>query len=116
LDMHTIHARFTTQEEAESVVRKLSSLRGDRFRLERETGGYTRMATPETASGQTLDAMIPSEPAGSPVENYSGVASTEFASDAGSVPAAAFTLSANIPPESSEQARKVILDAGGQMM
>ncbi|TJY43462.1 hypothetical protein E5161_06160 [Cohnella pontilimi] len=115
MDTHTIQARFATQEEAESAVRKLSSLRGDRFRLERESGGYTRMAASEMASEPAPGAMNASEPAGAPVQNFSGTLANEFASDVGTAPAAAFTLSADVPASVTEQARRVIQDAGGEL-
>jgi hypothetical protein len=115
MDSQTLQARFASQEQAESAVRKLSSLRGDRFRLERATG-YSENSTPDAAADPSPEAFTASEPAGSPVENYSAVAASEFASDLGGAPAVAFTLSADVPMTMAEQARRVILDAGGQMM
>ncbi|WP_123039791.1 hypothetical protein [Cohnella candidum] len=68
MDVQTIQARFDNQEQAESAIRKLAALRGDRFRIERE-GSFSvefaaELGTPEEAaeSGSfTLSANIPQE-------------------------------------------------------
>lgn len=85
VDMQSIQAEFTSQDQAESVMKKLGSLRGDRFRLER--------------AGVSL-----------------GDSRVEFAEEVGSNAPAEFTLSANVPGDATEQARAVILQAGGRML
>jgi hypothetical protein len=109
-----MQARFATQEQAEAAVRKLSSLRGDRLRIERESG-YAEFGAPE-AAGQPTEGMTASVPAGSPVESFSAAAADDYATDISAAPAAAFTLSADIPAAAAEQARKVIADNGGQLL
>ncbi|TVY00515.1 hypothetical protein [Cohnella terricola] len=87
MEMQSLQAGFANQDQAESVIRKLSALRGDCFRLERAGG----------------------------VKN----ANFEFAGELGAsskVMAAEFTLAVNIPAAAVEQARTVIIGAGGQMM
>ncbi len=100
MDSATINARFGTQEQAESAVRKLRALRGDCFRIECES--------------------VQAAP--------SGLADThvEFAAENGFLPTLAdqtdprlklsFTLSAQLPVQVAEQARSVIFDAGGRLM
>lgn len=95
-DVRFIAANFTTQEQAESVVRKLASLRGDRFRIERE---------------------LPADAAG-PISG----ASVEFASEVGvggsapnDVSESSFTLSLQVPATCVDQACSVIRAAGGQL-
>ncbi|MBW5444917.1 hypothetical protein GE107_02410 [Cohnella sp. CFH 77786] len=121
MDTLTIQARFSTQEQAESAVRKLASLRGDRFRIEREAA-YAQAGTPAIDADQSADGLTASVLAGSAVQSYSGVmASADAAANGWGVgaegaPAASFTLSANVPVMAAEQARSVLLGAGGEMM
>ncbi|MFC5703681.1 hypothetical protein ACFPVX_20540 [Cohnella faecalis] len=96
MDMQPMHATFENQDDAEEAVRKLSALRGDRFRLEKVAG---------KPAGVDSDASI--EAAGSLGDPDSAFSSNET----GGVPA--FTLSANIPAEALERARTVIEQAGG---
>ncbi len=92
MDMETLQARFATQDQAESVIRKLSALRSDRFRLERADA-----RDGASSSDQHVNA--------------------EFGSDLGSsaVDAAEFTLSAIVPKVAADQARTVIRQAGGEI-
>jgi len=39
-EMQPMRARFANQDQAESAIRKLAALRGDRFRLERAGGAF----------------------------------------------------------------------------
>jgi len=87
LEMKPLQAAFATQDQAESVIRKLSALRGDCFRLER-IGGV--MNANVEFSGEL------------------GASSKETTAE--------FTLAVNIPAAAAEQARTVIIGAGGQMM
>jgi len=95
LDMQPLQARFATQDQAESAMRKLASLRSDRFRLER-VGHEAQTNTSELESTFT--------------SNVEELSSSGFTSSA-----AEFTLSANVPSEATEQARRVVLQAGGQL-
>jgi hypothetical protein len=121
LDMMPLQARFATQDQAESAMRKLASLRSDRFRLER-VGAYADTGTPEIEASQTVDGLTASVLAGSAFPSSGGVMASGVAAaiqwgispDGG--PIAEFTLSANVPGEAAELARTVILQAGGQIM
>jgi len=86
MDMQPLQAGFATQDQAESVIRKLSALRGDRFRLERAGG---------TAPGAA--------------EQWNA----EFGSELGG--GAEFQLSVHVPKEAESQARTVIQQAGGEL-
>lgn len=56
LNMQPIRAKFATQDQAESVIRKLSALRGDRFRLEKTGGAAGAPSSPAGAgSPQSAD-------------------------------------------------------------
>jgi hypothetical protein len=103
--MQPVQATFATQEQAEAAVRKLASLRGDRFRLER-SGAAAPSASVEFAS--SLGEMVPAYP------SEEGVTASALASDA-MWSDGAFMLSADIPAEAAEQARRVIQDAGGSL-
>jgi hypothetical protein len=103
--MQPLQARFASQDEAESAIRKLASLRSDCFRLERVSsdGGVTNTADsdPMLSTSESMDGLTSSIGAGSAFQDgYT----------------AEFTLSANVPDEAAEQARKVILQAGGQIV
>ena len=121
MNMQPLQARFATQEQAESVMRKLASLRSDCFRLERVgTPGDT--ASPAMDTSQAVDGLTASVLAGSAFQSSSGVmASADAAAhqygvsmDNGST--TEFTLSANVPDGASQQARNVIMQAGGQVL
>lgn len=88
MDIQTIQARFPTQEQAEAAVRKLSFLRGDRFRVERDGSGMSAAAGDEPLEWGGAESAV----------------------------ASPFSLSADIPATIAEQARGVILGAGGEMM
>lgn len=94
MEMQSLHAAFNSQEEAESVIRKLSALRGDRFRLEKIPGSETDAIFTDSA----LTAL-------------SVEASSALGEFAGSE--ALYSLSVNVPGSATEQARTVIMDAGG---
>ncbi|QMV40448.1 hypothetical protein [Cohnella cholangitidis] len=108
MDMQPLQARFETQDQAESVIRKLASLRGDRFRLERFSG-----ASSSPSSAQLPSAIGSSE--ASPLSDSRLEASVELTPSA-VTPVAEFTLSANVPEDAADQARTVIVQAGGQII
>lgn len=116
-----MQAKFATQDQAESAIRKLAFLRGDRFRLER-VGAYADTGTPAIDASQSVDGLTASVLAGSAFQSSSGImASADAAAHQWGVspeggPTAEFTLSANVPGEAAEQARTVILQAGGEMI
>ena len=98
MDMEPLQARFETQDQAESVIRKLSALRSDRFRLERASAGAAA-----SSGGQAWSAE-----AGSDLGVIA--ASSDAAASAAD---AEFTLSAIVPAAAADQARTVIRQAGG---
>ncbi|QJD83665.1 hypothetical protein [Cohnella herbarum] len=110
MDMQPLQASFATQDQAESVIRKLASLRGDRFRLERASGNANQSS--ELSSASTADS---DNPASSLLSNSRLEASEEL-TPARLGSSAEFTLSANVPGEATEQARTVILQAGGVIL
>ncbi|MFC4599330.1 hypothetical protein [Cohnella hongkongensis] len=89
MQMQPLQATFSTQAQAESVVRKLSALRADRFRLER------------------ADGSAGSSPGREP---WNAEIGSELGADA-----AEFTLAALVPTDALAQARTVIRQAGGQL-
>jgi hypothetical protein len=96
VEMQSLHAAFNSQEEAESAIRKLSALRGDQFRLEK---------MPVSNSDAIFtDSAVPA-------------LSVEASSALGEIasPEALYSLSVHVPGSASEQARKVIRDAGGRL-
>jgi len=100
-----MQARFTTQDQAESAIRKLASLRSDCFRLER--------ASNTISNGDNAEREF------SQISDLNGLSAAGFAESAtlnanDSIPE--FTLSANVPNGATEQARTVIMQAGGQMI
>lgn len=133
--MQLLNAQFTTQDAAESAVRKLASLRSDGIRLERKASNpYGN--TPLVDADQSVEGLTATVLAGNPIQAYSGVMGTANVSvnewgvfrDADSVAdrvpngaagqnasASEFSLSVNVPSGVADQARKVILEAGGQM-
>jgi hypothetical protein len=117
MDIQSIQARFSTQEQAEAAVRKLASLRGDRFRVERE-GTFAQAGTPAVDADPSVDGLTGTVLAGNAIQSYSGVMASAEVGGVGSegAPTASFTLSANIPFLAADQARNVILGAGGEIM
>ncbi|MFC5532105.1 hypothetical protein [Cohnella yongneupensis] len=113
MEMQSLQAAFNSQGEAESAIRKLSSLRADQFRLERLAGsGLAPRSTPvmeamtsSHAFTDTDDIFTDAAPAFA-VESSSTLG--EFAS-----PEALFSLSVKVPGSAMEQARSVIQQAGG---
>jgi hypothetical protein len=116
LDMMPLQARFATQDQAESAMRKLASLRSDRFRLER-VGAYANTGSSEFDASLTASVL-----AGSTFQSSGGVmpSAVAAANQLGVSPEGGstdeYTLSANVPGEAAEQAKNVILQAGGQIM
>lgn len=121
MNMQPLQARFATQEQAESVMRKLASLRSDYFRLER-VGTQGDIAFPATDYSQAVDGLTASAFAGSAFQSSSGImasadaAAHEYGVSMDNGPSTEFTLSANVPDGSFQQARNVILQAGGQVL
>jgi hypothetical protein len=108
LDMQPLHASFDDQDQAEEAIRKLASLRGNRFRMERAVHGddFGSGAAVAPAAG-TMNELAGELLAGSSIE-----AGAELGHEP---PAALFSLSLDIPAEAAEQARKVIEQAGGRV-
>jgi hypothetical protein len=98
LDMLPMQARFASQNQAESAMRKLASLRSDCFRLER-AGHDNEAVDPSMVTYPSIMSMTSTE-----LENTSSPTVDEF------------TLSANVPGAVAEQARSVIMQAGGQVI
>lgn len=124
--MQPIQARFATQDQAESAMRKLASLRSDRFRLERISSGFGSSYASDQAEAiqsSDVDGLTASVLTGSAFQSSGGVmASADAAAHQwgvtpeGDGPASEYTLSANVPGEAAEQARTVIEQAGGQII
>jgi hypothetical protein len=116
LEMRPLQANFPSQEQAESAIRKLSALRGDRFRLERAADapsgafGSSDAGYLQTADDSGMTAALSSEGA-----LYSGELSGAGDNWTGGTPSAEFSLSVHIPADAVEQARTVIVQAGGQL-
>lgn len=98
VETQTIQARFSSQEQAESAVRKLASLRGDCLRVERTSG-----SAPSFDSEMAADWDAPAESFG-------------WSNEPANPQAGAFTLSANVPVMAAEQARTVVQESGGQIV
>lgn len=98
MDMLSMQARFASQDQAESVMRKLAFLRSDCFRLEK--------------AGQDNESV---DPTMDTYPSITSMSSTELES-ASSPIVDEFTLSANVPGAVAEQARSVIIQAGGQVI
>ena len=100
LQLLPIRAGFATRGQAESVMRKLASLRGEAFRLEYAGDGFGRMESEHEMA--MLDSgynfLFWEDPGGAP------------APDAGS-----YVLSANVPAAALAQARTVIEESGGRL-
>ncbi len=108
--MQRLEASFASQEQAEAAVRKLASLRGNRFRLSRAGAGESGGEYVESNAqmNAVANALL-----------YGGT-ELEMADEPGSAPggsaAAAFTLSVDVPAEAAEQARQVVTQAGGSLI
>jgi hypothetical protein len=122
--MQPLQARFASQDDAESAIRKLASLRSDCFRLElvSTAGGVTNAADSDSMVSSSVEGLTSSIGVGSAFQSSSGdIASADVATPQRGVSSqegytAEFTLSANVPDEAAEQARKVISQAGGQVV
>ncbi|WP_239617436.1 hypothetical protein [Cohnella mopanensis] len=101
MEMQSLQAKFDTQDQAESVIRKLASLRGDRFRLERASSAGAVSSAPEFSQTTALDSRLEASEELTPAQTSSN---------------AEFTLSAIVPGDASDQARTVILQAGGEII
>jgi hypothetical protein len=112
LDMQPLQASFATQDQAESVIRKLASLRGDRFRLERAgvSGNALTSLAGATSSDSDSGDLSMSARSDSRLEASEELTPTKQNS------VAEFTLSANVPGNATDQARTVILQAGGVIL
>ncbi|WP_349403249.1 hypothetical protein [Cohnella silvisoli] len=102
--MNPIQARFATQDQAESAMRKLAALRSDRFRLER------------VATSLDIDTSIEAAEDMSPLAASADAAAHQWGVSPEGSSSAVFTLSANVPDAATDQARTVILQAGGQII
>jgi hypothetical protein len=103
MDMQPLQARFATQDQAESAMRKLTALRSDCFRLER-TATYDDVGAEAIVDlAQSMDGLTASVLAGSGIQSFSGSGGE-------------YTLSANVPGAVTEQARTDILQVGGQVL
>ncbi len=115
VDRQTLQASFASQDAAESAIRKLSALRGDNFRLEKK-GSVDPGRTPQAAltSGR---ANVPGDYTDTD-EIYTGgmgLYEAEASSNLGEFasPEALYSLSVQVPGLAAEQARTVLLQAGG---
>lgn len=127
MEMQPMQARFATQEQAESVMRKLAALRSDCFRLERVGTNTSADADADAGSpimnaSPSVDSFTASVIAGATFQSISNnmTSGDAAAHQYGESPEVGltteFTLSANVPDGSSEQARNVIIQAGGQVI
>ncbi|MBB6675387.1 hypothetical protein [Cohnella nanjingensis] len=111
LDMQRLQASFTSQDQAEEAIRKLTALRGNRFRMAREGAGADFGSGVVDANAQ-MNAMAnsllygASEPELGDELGRSAVLESE----------AAFSLSADVPASAIEQARQVVAQAGGTVV
>lgn len=113
MEMQSLQAAFNTQDEAESAIRKLSALRGDRFRLEKLGSG-----TDQPASTGAMEAIADPHgftDTGGVFTDSAAASSVEASSTLGEFasPEALYSLSVHVPGSVSEQAREVIRQAGG---
>ncbi|MFD0672103.1 hypothetical protein [Cohnella sp. GCM10027633] len=113
METQSLQAAFNSQHEAESAIRKLSSLRADRFRLEKLGSGIGEPASTGVMEAATephdytdTDGIFTDTAAAFSVEASSTLG--EFAS-----PEALYSLSVEVPGSATEQAREVIRQAGG---
>lgn len=116
VDKTTLEASFDSQEEAEAAVRKLTALRGDRFRMESAAAGAdfgAKAANRDAIASGAASAMLyggaeleAAEELGTGVPEYDPAASK----------ASAIRLAADIPGISVEQARRVITESGGTLI
>lgn len=115
MEMTSLSAKFASQEDAESAVRKLAALRGDRFRLERvspsaipvDVEGFQTSAAVQAAVDFADDALgepPPDSPQQAQRDNVEEKMQSYFA------------LSMNIPSAALIQARTVIQLGGGQVV
>jgi len=103
----TINARFGTQEQAESALRKLRALRGDCFRIE----CHGASASADNLSSLQVEFATESDLAGESVRRRANEP-IHLSDQTGGQ---SFTLSANMPDQAVDQARSVVHEAGGQL-
>ena len=106
----TISARFRSQEQAESAVRKLRALRGDCFRIECHGDAD---AAADSLSSLQVEFAAESDLAGEIARPNAADSPSSAAADQLAEPS--FTLSASIPDQATDQAHSVIAEAGGQV-
>ncbi|RUS48512.1 hypothetical protein [Cohnella sp. AR92] len=107
MDMLSLQASFSTQEQAEEAVRKLASLRANRFRMERATGGID-FGSKLSGADSSLSELSASLLGDSRMEAANELGTTTGEENP------AFNLTVDVPSEAMEKARKVISQAGGQ--
>ncbi|MEK0312987.1 hypothetical protein [Cohnella sp. 56] len=116
MDKTTLEASFDSQEEAEAAVRKLTALRGDRFRMESAAAGAdfgSRAGQQNAIASGIASAMLYGGAELEAAEEL-GTGASEYGP--GASKAAAIRLTADIPGESVERARKVISETGGTLV
>lgn len=115
VDKTTLEASFDSQEEAEAAVRKLTALRGDRFRMESAAAGAdfgSKAGRQDAIASGVASAMLYGGAELEAAEEL-GTGAAEYGP--GASKAATIHLTADIPGESVEQARRVIQDTGGTL-
>ncbi|THF72758.1 hypothetical protein [Cohnella fermenti] len=110
MDMQSLQASFRDQDQAEEAVRKLASLRANRFRMERTGGGadFGSRLPAKTAEANAGMSRLSAE--------LLGDSRLEAASELGTSASSGgpeFHLTVDVPAGAAEQARKVIRAAGG---
>ncbi|CAI6017713.1 hypothetical protein [Cohnella sp. JJ-181] len=115
MDKTTLEASFDSQEAAEAAVRKLTALRGDRFRMESAAAGadFGAKAGRKEAIESGIASIMLYGAAELEAAEELGTGAAEYNPAASK--ASAIHLSADIPGESVEQARRVIQDTGGTL-
>lgn len=104
--MQPMQASFEHQEQAEEAIRKLASLRADRFRMERTVQGADFGSAVAAAQPAAMNELA---------NRLVGDAAVEAAGELGALPEADFHLSVHVPTDALEQARSVITQAGGRL-
>ncbi|WEK53074.1 MAG: hypothetical protein P0Y55_10745 [Candidatus Cohnella colombiensis] len=114
MDMQPLQATFATQEQAETAIRKLASLRSDQFRLERVSTN-SGLAT-ESSFVNALDFGLTSGIAnGASLRSLGSSEGVISSISLDQAPFNAFELTAQVPKEAIGMAQTVISQAGGQL-
>ncbi|MBB6729731.1 hypothetical protein [Cohnella zeiphila] len=103
-ELQPLEAVFSSQEQAEEAIRKLASLRADRFRMERPVRGAVEAST-------AYDGAVPMNRLAESLLADAGIEAADELGARGDEPM--FRLSAVVPPEAMDQARRVIAQSGG---